>query len=50
MRILLMRWLHLSPEEFDKMRNPHNCEMFNLVMRSDEKYRLEKPFPTRATP
>jgi broad specificity phosphatase PhoE len=48
LRILIMRWLHLSPEEFDLMRNPRNCEMFDLVLQANNKFQLAAPFPQKS--
>lgn len=46
-RLLIMRWFHLSPEDFEKMRNPHNCEVFVMKLQSNNKYKLTKPFPLK---
>lgn len=47
LRILIMRWLHLSPEEFHRMKNPKNCEMFDLLLGRNRKYSLAHRFPTK---
>lgn len=39
-RILLMRWLHWTVEEFELMANPKNCEFFILQLQQDGKYKL----------
>lgn len=45
MRVLLMRWLHWSVEEFHALKNPRNLEICELNLYGDGKYRLEQPFP-----
>ncbi|MDR2675738.1 MAG: histidine phosphatase family protein [Opitutaceae bacterium] len=49
-RLLLMRWLHWTVEEFEEKRGPENCEIFHLLLSKNGHYRLEKPFPTRTCP
>ena len=44
-RALLMRWLHYSVEQFEKLANPHNCEYYILRLQSDGKYHLTEPPP-----
>jgi broad specificity phosphatase PhoE len=39
MRVLLMKWLHLSVEEFEALPNPPNCGSFTLELAYD-RYRL----------
>lgn len=47
LRVLLMRWLHWSVEEFHQLSNPRNCERFELRLDPDtDKYSLVTPFPT----
>lgn len=38
-RVLLMRWLHWTVEEFELVRNPKNCEFYQLQLEND-KYKL----------
>lgn len=45
LRILLMRWLHWSVEEFHSLRNPRNCQTFELRLDSTGHYQLTEPFP-----
>ena len=40
MRVFLMRWFHMTVEDFELMANPHNCEFFHLQLQSDGKYKL----------
>lgn len=47
LRVLLMRWLHWTVEEFEEKRNPHNCEMFQLKKNDKNKFQLVEPFPTK---
>ena len=37
-RIFLMRWFHLSVEEFETWENPMNCQAFIMNLGSDGKY------------
>ncbi len=47
-RVLIMRWLHLSVEEFHNLSNPRNGEITELVLdESTNHYRLAKPMRTR---
>lgn len=39
-RIFLMRWFHWSVEEFERIRNPYNCEFFILEKQENGKYEL----------
>jgi len=42
MRVLLMRWLHYTVEEFELLRNPKNCGMYNLVLNNEkDKFELD---------
>lgn len=43
MRLFLMRWFHLSVEEFELLSNPHNCECYILKLNDDSgKYAILK--------
>lgn len=49
-RVLLMRWLKLTVEEFEFLRNPVNCGMYILNLQPNGKYALsEEPrkYPQR---
>lgn len=35
LRVFLMRWFHMGVEEFEKLKNPHNCQIVQLTL--DEK-------------
>lgn len=40
-RVFLMKWFHLSVEEFEIMSNPKNCELWTLELNeSTQKYKL----------
>lgn len=39
-RIFLMRWFHLSVEEFELLENPRNCELAVMERRPDGGYAL----------
>jgi broad specificity phosphatase PhoE len=47
LRVLLMRWLHLTVEEFETMKNPDNCQMFQLHKYDGKHYRLTEPYPKK---
>lgn len=46
MRLMLMRWYHISVEEFESWGNPANGEYYLLERREDEKYELMTPLKT----
>jgi broad specificity phosphatase PhoE len=43
MRVFLMRWFHLTVEEFELLANPDNCDYYHLQLKSDGKYKLVNP-------
>lgn len=43
-RLFCMRWFHWSVEDFEKLRNPRNCEHFVLELNGNDKYQLMTPF------
>lgn len=46
MRLFLMRWFHWTVEEFERLKNPPNCYICNMILNKD-KYTLEEPFPQK---
>lgn len=42
-RCILMRWFHWTVEEFEATENPKNCELFEMELQSDNKYKLLTP-------
>jgi broad specificity phosphatase PhoE len=40
LRLFLMRWFHLTVEDFETLRNPPNCAIVQLELQHDGKYRL----------
>jgi broad specificity phosphatase PhoE len=36
-RIFVMRFFHLTVEQFDMMRNPHNCDVITIGPKADMK-------------
>jgi broad specificity phosphatase PhoE len=40
MRIFLMRWFHMTVEDFELLANPRNCEYIVLELQSNDKYAL----------
>ena len=62
LRMVLVRFFHFSPEEFETMRNPHNCEIFTMTLKPrhagdrimaalgiarNGKYVLDAPYPQK---
>jgi broad specificity phosphatase PhoE len=41
-RVFLMRWFHMTVEEFELLRNPKNCEYYLLELQENGKYKLSK--------
>lgn len=39
-RLFLMRWFHWTVEQFESLRNPHNCQHYVLDKMPDGKYQL----------
>jgi broad specificity phosphatase PhoE len=48
LRVFLMRWFHWTVEEFENIRNPHNCQIVVMNKRSDDKYDLATKLKRRA--
>ncbi len=46
-RLFLMRWFHWTVEQFEATRNPHNCEIFELELQENNKYKLLTPLRER---
>ena len=43
-RMFISRWLHLSVEDYEEIKNPKNCEYFILELNPEtNKYQLSKP-------
>lgn len=47
MRVLLMRWLHLTVDQFHAMGNPPNCYCAELRLDDTGHYQLDEPFPPK---
>jgi len=39
-RVFLMRWFHMTVEEFELLRNPHNCAQIVMELQPDGKYKI----------
>lgn len=39
-RLFLMKWFHWTVEEFESMKNPSNCQIFELELNEENKYKL----------
>lgn len=50
LRVLLKRWLHWSVEDFHRLRNPKNAQMFELCLGDNGRYALTTPFPVYPGP
>jgi broad specificity phosphatase PhoE len=50
LRLFLMRWFHWTVEEFENLRNPHNCQIVVMQKRPDGKYELVTKLKTRSQP
>ena len=44
MRLFCMRWFHWSVEEFEALSNPDNGECRTLLLGTDDRYTLDRPF------
>jgi len=40
LRLFLMRWFHWNVEEFEALRNPHNCQIVIMQKGSNDRYNL----------
>ncbi len=45
-RLLVTRWLHWTPEQFEQLSNPSNCELWIMDLQSDNRYRMTTPLRT----
>lgn len=39
-RVIVMRWLHITVKEFEKMPNPPNCGYYVLELQANDRYKL----------
>lgn len=42
-RIFLMRWFHWTVEQYEKLANPHNCQIIVVKKKENQKYELITP-------
>lgn len=42
-RLFLMKWFHWTVEEFEYMKNPYNCQIFQMNLNDKGKYELAEP-------
>lgn len=49
-RLFIMRYFHLTVEEFELMLAPDNCSLTILELQPDGSYRLITPIPSSSTP
>lgn len=40
LRLFLMRWFHWTVEEFENLRNPHNCQLVVMQKQANDHYEL----------
>jgi len=45
-RLLATRWLHWTPEQFEQIANPENCELWVMDQQSDGHYQMTTPLRT----
>jgi len=50
MRLFLMRWFHLTVEQFEVIKNPKNCGYFILEKNKKDKYDLMTPYQVYEKP
>lgn len=50
MRLFCMRWMHWSVAEFESLSNPGNAESRALVLGTDGRYHLDRPFERWCVP
>jgi len=43
LRVFLMRWFHMTVEEFEFLRNPRNAQFFVMELQKDDRYNLITP-------
>lgn len=48
LRIFLMRWFRLTMEQYEKLRNPKNCDVIVLTLNDEGKYELNLEVSTYA--
>lgn len=49
-RLFLMRYYHLTVEEFEQMLSPENCELVVMILQPDGSYKLERELRNSTTP
>jgi broad specificity phosphatase PhoE len=47
-RMLVTRWLHWTPEQFEQIANPKNCELWVMSLQPDGHYQMTTPLRTDA--
>jgi broad specificity phosphatase PhoE len=45
-RLLVTRWLHWTPEQFEQIANPGNCELWIMELQADDYYQMTTPLRT----
>lgn len=46
-RLFIMRWFHLTVEEFEELANPPNCAIVEMALHENGKYTLKTPLVKR---
>lgn len=49
-RLFLMRYYHLTVEEFEQMQSPENCELVIMSLQENGKYKLDYEIKTTNSP
>ncbi len=42
-RVLVMRWLHWTPEQYEQLKNPENCALWVMELQDDGRYKMVTP-------
>jgi len=45
-RLLVTRWLHWSPEQYEQLANPRNCDLWIMELQADDHYHMTTPLRT----
>lgn len=42
-RLLVTRWLHWTPEQYELLKNPENCALWVMELQDDGRYKMATP-------
>src|SRR6185437_15803197 len=40
-RLLILRWMHWTPDEYERMENPINCQPIQIIRDVDKNWKVE---------